>query len=180
MGMTSAERVRRHRKHKAGDHSFCDPQRCAALGVTVTDETAVAAPSSESVTPQVNRPEPQQTRGEWLYEQLLKDETLGPGERVLAEEAGRLADRLDRLDEHLSDRRWLQFEVAPYSSDKTTTVIVKLDRVLAEVRQQQEVFKGLIGELRQAAIAAGKLKPAAPAPKGGPGLADLIELAARR
>jgi hypothetical protein len=124
--------------------------------------------------------EPRQTRGEWLHEQLLKDETLGPGERVLAEEAGRLADRLDRLDEHLSDRRWLQFEVAPYSSDKTTTVIVKLDRVLAEVRQQQEVFKGLIGELRQAAIAVGKLKPAAPAPKGGPGLADLIELAARR
>lgn len=177
MGSSSNERVRRHRAHKRGDHSLCLPLRCPDAAA------APVAPSEQPVTSQVEAPEPpepQQTRGEWLHEQLLKDETLGPGERVLAEEAGRLADRLDRLDEHLSDRRWLQFEVAPYSSDKTTTVIVKLDRVLAEVRQQQEVFKGLIGELRQAAIAAGKLKPAAPAPKGGPGLADLIELAARR
>jgi len=169
MGLSEAERKRRQRAHHAGNHELCDPQRCATL---IRASVGTADGPSVTVVP------PGQTRGERLCAALCEAEALSPGERVLAEEIGRLADRLDRLDEHLKDRQWLQFEVANYSTATTTTVIIKLDRVLAEARQQQEVLKALISELRQSSSA----KKPQPGPKaGGVGLADLsARIAARR
>lgn len=180
MADTNAARQRRYRRHKVGDHSLCRPGCMSA--------PREAAPKAVDRTPETARPpvaavlEPAgPSRGEQLCAALCEDDSLGPAERVLAEEAGRLADRLDRLHAHLADWEWLSFQVADYSTEKTTTVVVKLDRVLAETRQQQEVLKSLVSELRQAAIAAGRGKQQTLAPRqGGAGLADLIDLAARR
>jgi hypothetical protein len=117
------------------------------------------------------------SRGEQLAADLATGRVLSPTERALATEAGRLVDRLDRLHEHLADRHWLKFEVGELSERGAVTVIVKLDRVLAEVRQQQLALVSTVGELRQSM----PKTAGAPAPsrKGG-GLADLIDLAARR
>lgn len=162
MALTSTERARRRRAHLADNHTLCDPASCNA-----------AAPAL---------PEPTKTRGEQLTADLEAERTLSSAERALAQEAGRLADRLDRLDQYLADRTWLQFEVAPYSTEKTVTVVVKLDRVMAEARQQQDTFRGMVGELRQSsAVAKKKVEDPKPVAKTGPGVGNLMErIAAKR
>lgn len=158
MALTSTERARRFRAHNKGEHALCDPVSC---------DNAPVAPVSTLPT-----------RGEDLYNELASERDLSPAERVLAGEAGRLVDRLDRLHDHLEDKSWLKFEVADYSSDKTTVVIVKCDRVLAEVREQQGALVRIVGELRAQRPAVKNEAPAKPVKSGG--LADLIDLAARR
>lgn len=166
MALTSTERSKRRRAHLADDHTLCDPASCNAVSPPL--------------------PEPTLSRGEQLTADLEAERVLSPAERTLAQEAGRLADRLDRLDRYLSDREWLQFEVAPYSTEKTVTVVVKLDRVMAEARQQQDTFRGMVGELRQSSSAGKKAEisqgrsGSAPTPTA-PGLGNLTaRIAARR
>ncbi len=125
------------------------------------------------------------SRGERLFVALCEARSLGPAERVLAEEAGRLADRLDRLDRHLQDGAWLRLLTLD-GDDGVVEVVVRIDQVLSETRQQQVAFKQLVGELRQSAE---PRKPGSGTPDSNPGvppgeaagLGDLFdELAKRR
>ncbi|HEX6968099.1 MAG TPA: hypothetical protein VF174_04695 [Micromonosporaceae bacterium] len=136
---TNAERQRRHRRHKAGDHSLCDPRRC-----------------DDAVTPVVTRPLERRLgpRGARLWEEEGGDSLTGVRRNVL-EEACRLVDRLDRLDAILNgrDRAWLTLEV----DDETGGITVVVDKILSEARQQQLALKQLAAELR---AGGGAAKPA--------------------
>lgn len=124
---TSTERNRRARAHKRGDHSQClNPDACDA-------------------------PATPETRGERLIEALTAAGPLPPMQMVLAEEAGRLADRLDVLDELIR------------AGDTS---------LLSEARQQAATLKQIVAELRQAGAA--KQKGAPSTAEGVPaGVADL-------
>lgn len=157
--LTSTERSRRRRAHLKDDHTLCGE---ACNGV------------AEPIRP---TPPPQLTRGEQLAADLEAERKLTPAESALVEEMGRVVDRLDRLDTYLADRQWLQFEVAPYSTEKTVTVVVKLDRVMAETRQQEDCFRAMVAELRQSSAWLKKAQePPAPSPdtSGGPGLGGIV------
>jgi len=73
---------------------------------------------------------------------------LRPAERVLAEEACRIADRLEALDRILrgDEEAWLSFRAL---NEDGSIVRVVVTGVLAEARQQQTALKGLVSELRQ-------------------------------
>lgn len=154
MADSGADRQRRSRKHRAGDHSLCDPARCPH---------AVTA-----VTP---------SRGQRLWQEMHGG--LGPAQLVLLQEACRIADRLDRLNDHLDGRGWLTFQ----AGDDLTEVTVVVDRVLSEARQHAGTLKQLVAELRQSAKRPAANTPGAPgAPsKGAGGIADLTaRISARR
>lgn len=155
MALSSTERNRRRRKHLAGDHSLCDPARC---------DDAVASATTTRTS---------ETRGERLIRDLL--DGLGPEHVVLLEEAGRIADRLDRLDAILRNERreWMHFRTR---DDGDVRVIVT--GVLSEAREQATALRGLIVEIARAKTA----KPGAPAGEGKPRglLAFADELAPRR
>lgn len=80
---------------------------------------------------------------------------LSPAERVLLEEACRLADRLDRLDAILRGDldAWMRFR----ASDDGAEVTVVVDRVLSEARQQQLALRQVLAELRQSRAGAKQL-----------------------
>jgi hypothetical protein len=108
-------------------------------------------------------------RGARLWEKLTATARQDPAALVLIEEACRIADRLDRLDEVLRGTAdaWLHLE----TNEDSGTVVVVVDRALSEARQQAIALKQIITELRQAAGGAQQ-------PGQGGGKAD--ELAARR
>jgi hypothetical protein len=162
---SAAERARRAYRHKRGDHSLCDPaRRCelieqAELMDAVAVRETLAAPVEGS-------------RGEMLRS-LLSEPSLGPLHLVLVEEAARIADRLDRLDLSLNRKgEWLRVE-----RDDGGDVVVTVDSVLAESRQQAATLKALVAEIRTALPVK---EPEKPEPKTG-GLGDLsARIAARR
>lgn len=168
-----AERQRRFRAHRKGDHSLCVPERCN--GATVTPVTRNAGPQASALG----------ARGRRLWTQLTAEGTPGPGQVILIEEACRIADRLDRLDALLrgDEDAWLKFRVNEDGSEVTVTI----DRVLSEARQQAVALKQLVAELRQSHTAA---KPAgrqtrqpvnAAAPEVSSGVSDLTaRIRARR
>lgn len=168
---TGAERQRRYRLHRRGDHSLCHPARCNPATVT------------QPVTPG-GRPT-LGVRGERLWRQYADEGVeLAPAERVLLEEACRAADRLDTLDRLLrGEEPWLTMRAAEEGSPVVTLVV---DRVLAEARQQQLALKGLLAELRQSrapAKARGSSRSQAVRSESGVGggVADLTaRIAARR
>jgi hypothetical protein len=96
-GLSAAERQRRSRKHKAGDHSSCDPKRCDALAPASADVTpAVTTPP---VTPSVTPPPADEAAGgietaTTAYVQTLQ---LAPGDprAILGQIAVQLAKRVD-------------------------------------------------------------------------------------
>lgn len=144
---TAAERQRRYRAHKRGDHSLCDPDRADCATVTVTPNV-----TRHGVTPAAID---LGNRGRRLWRQIADEGDLKPGERVVLEEACRTADRLDTLDRILrgDDDAWMRFRVNQ-DGDEVTVVV---NNVLAEVRQQQVTLKQLLAELRTSrAEAAGK------------------------
>lgn len=173
---TAAERQRRYRAHKRGDHSLCPPDRPDCAAVT-SGETRNAV----TVTPELGK------RGRLLWTELAEgDAELRPGERVLVEEACRLADRLDVLDRLLrgDDDAWVRLHSV---NEDGSIVKVVLNNALAEARQQQIALKQLLAELRQSR-AGGTLPqtPGArpPAPKEGAGddrtgASGVVSLAAR-
>jgi hypothetical protein len=121
------------------------------------------------------------TRGERLWRDM-KGDGLDPAQRVLLEEACRIADRLDKLDRLLagSAHDWVSLVESKGDPERQEVVI---DRPLAEARQQATALKQLIAEIR----AAGAAKPtgrqgAGPAPtgKGVAGVTDLSTWAPAR
>jgi hypothetical protein len=85
-------------------------------------------------------------RGQRLWDDLGGADAE-PADRVLIEEAARLADRLDVLDRVLTTGGdWLTFK--PVLPDGSIVRVV-VTGVLAEARQQQATLKQLLGELRQ-------------------------------
>jgi hypothetical protein len=162
---SAAERARRARRHKKGDHSLCDPERrCEAMAAAAARDAAARPVSTDDCW--------YGPRGKQLRD-ALADAELGPAHKVLVDEAARMADRLDRLDSALNDKgTWLRFETADGGE-----IVVTVDNVLAEARQQATALKGIVAELRAAMPRAEKSKPAA---KAG-GLGDLsARIAARR
>ncbi len=85
-------------------------------------------------------------KGRRLWRELCEANEFGPEERVLLEEACRIADRLDRLDALISgdEDAWLRFRV----NDDGTQVKVVIDSALSEARQQANVLKQIIAALR--------------------------------
>lgn len=163
MGATDAERARRYRKHKAGDHSDCLPERCDAA--KASSEAVTVTPNVTTVTR--DRDVTYGTRGQKLWDELTAGGEPEPARRVLVQEACRIADRLDELDAFLkgTSDAWLRFSV----SDDGTEVTVIVDKALSEARQQQMTLRAIVSELRQG-------QAAAPATGGG----ILDQLAARR
>ena len=161
---TAAERQRRYRAHRRGDHSLCDPNRCNPSTVAVTD--AVTRHGVAGVT--LGR------RGRRLWEQVTADgPELRPTERVLLEEACRIADRLDKLDRLLSGDAGDWLALAEDRGDPERLVIV-VDRALSEARQQAAVLKQVLAELRQSRASARQTgQSATPQGKGGAGVLDL-------
>lgn len=101
-------------------------------------------------------------------------DALTPAQRVLLEEACRIADRLDRLDGLLEGEHdaWLHL------SGSEGEVRVVIDALLAETRQQATALRGLIAEITKGSSSA---KPARPVSKRGAGVADISSrIAARR
>lgn len=158
MGLSPAERQRRSRAHKKGDHSLCDPSRCADVTPAVTE---VAGPD---VTEVVTAPvlEELAGRGRRLYREVIAEQPdLGPRQRVVLEEAARTADRLEQLDRILrgDERVWARILVP----DSGTEMELVVDKTLAEARAQQASLARLLSELRHS-LAPAEASPAVPGP----------------
>jgi hypothetical protein len=161
MADSDALRKRRSRKHRDGDHSLCLPGRCKALV-----EVPVLPPAVDLVEV---REVALGATGARLWQELTAGGEPDPLQRVLLVEACRIADRLDSLDRQLHGHDWLRFR-----HDETgTEVVVHVDRVLTEAREQATALKGIVVELVKSV---GK----APKAKGGGVLADLASRRAAR
>jgi hypothetical protein len=129
----------------------------------------VSAPQTPPVAPDTPS-ERFGPRGARLWRDMDGDKQT-PADRALLEEACRTADRLDKLDDFLTGRGdvWLRFHAR---NEDGTVVRVVVDRALSEVRQQQDVFRGLIADLGR--------KQAAQSPAEEPKESILDELDRRR
>jgi hypothetical protein len=90
------------------------------------------------------------THGEVLRRGLMATMDRSPAVLVLAEEAARIADRLDRLAEQLDGRAWLRMrtqDIAAGMDSRTVTVKVIFAAALAESRQQALTLKGILAEV---------------------------------
>lgn len=154
--LTPAERQRRSRRHKAGDHSLCDPGR----GCGRPQPAPEPSPSLEPTRPLVAQSFG--PRGTQLWDEMSGAQ-LGPSHRVLLVEACRLADRLDRLDGMLSGAEWF---TERHDDDERLVVVV--DALLAEARQHASALRAIVAQLepRPKAIAPAQRKG------GGSGLGD--------
>lgn len=121
MADSDALRARRARLHRKGDHTLCVPGRCRELAPP-TPPAAAAAP----VEPAERAYGP---RGQKLWDDMATA-VLGPTHRLLLDEACRLADRLDQLDQLIRDGH-----VA----------------LMTEARQQTTALRGIVAELRAGA-----------------------------
>jgi hypothetical protein len=139
VGLSDAERARRSRRHRKGDHSLCDASRCDSVTTPVT--TPVTRPAkSTGLGP----------RGRRLWREMAGDK-LDASKRVLLEEACRIADRLDKLDALLLGDvdAWFRFT----ADDSGAEVTVTVDKALSEARHQAVALKQIVSELRQGAAA---------------------------
>lgn len=166
MADSSTQRARRHRRHRAGDHSLCLPNRCSALSPEIPGATSRR-------TRNVTRGQRQLGEsGQFLWDALGADSALGPLQRQLLVEACRMADRLDTLDRQLHGQDWLRFR----HDESGAEVTVYVDRVLAEAREQATALRGIVAELTKPAAKS----DAESAKKGGGVLADLVARRAAR
>lgn len=162
---TAAERQRRYRRHKAGDHGDCGPT-CPALGGERPSPASVAPPAGIA-------PDGLGDAGRALW--VGMSPAGWPADQLaLLLQASRLVDRLDQLDAlnrgdastwaRIVDRDFGGLELA-------------IDRALSEERQQALALKQVLGEIRAARGAA----PGKPVlrPNGAPENV-LDELGARR
>ncbi|MCU1590038.1 MAG: hypothetical protein JWP11_1294 [Frankiales bacterium] len=102
-------------------------------------------------------------RGRKLWSQLhAGGKVFDPLADLLAEEACRIADRLEQLDAILTGRsaEWITFREV---DDGGREVQVVVDGALAEARQQATALKGLIAQLEKARPPAEPEKPKASA-----------------
>lgn len=165
---SSAERVRRYRRHKAGDHSFCSTGRCSAL----TRETP-SVTDLERVTPTLRDALGFGAAGQDYWDSVTAAGPMAPLQAPLLVEACRIIDRLDKLDRQLHGEDWLRFR---HNAEDGTEVTVYVDRVLSEAREQATALKGIVVELMKAN---GQVKAPVVA-KGGALLADLATRRAAR
>lgn len=154
---------KRSAKHKVGDHSLCIEGNCSDV-----------TPGMDGVMPTVTRhvgdvPDLGAV-GQGLWDAMTAEWTPGPMHRAMLVEACRLADRLEQLDQHLKGKDWLRFRHRG-DEGEDVEVVVYVDRVLAEAREQGIAFRGLAVELVKAA---GAQKPAGK--KGGGKLASVTAL----
>lgn len=168
---SAAERQRRYYRHRRGDHSLCDPaRRCELIEQAEANEAVASADARPS-----GRYGP---RGQALHDALRTEPWLGPLQVPMLDEACRIVDRLDRLDAALESKgTWLRYE-----RDDGGDVVITIDSVLAETRQQEMALRSLLVELDKVSARAGKASPGGsqPSKKGG-GLSDLsARIAARR
>jgi hypothetical protein len=172
---TAAERQRRHRAHRRGDHRQCLATTCPDAAQTAPPVTAGDLQRGPDPDPIDHEPT-RGRRGAKLWAAWSDD--LPPGHLILLDEACRMADRLDRLDELLGQRKsWARFE-----TDDGGRVVVVVDSVLAESRQLATALKALLLEVAKVAPKhVPKGKPAAvaePPARKGAGLGDLVDFAA--
>lgn len=168
MGTPPAERMRRHRAHKRGDHSLCVPGLC-------NPETA------GNMSP-----------GEQLERDLRAERSLSAAESALARELGRTVDELEELESHLYGRsgRWLSAVIEDLEPGYAITVVV--DKASAELDRKRGTLARLLSEFRQYGAAAARTATANPGPvratgTAGPaqgggerGLAAVRQMAAQR
>jgi hypothetical protein len=169
---SAAERQRRYKRHKRGDHSLCDPaRRC---------ELMEQAEANEAVATAHGRPGGRYgPRGQALHDAVAAEPWVGPLQVPLLDEACRLVDRLDRLDAALEVRgTWLR-----HDRGGDGDLVIVIDSVLSETRQQEMTLRSLLAELDKVAERAAKSAKQGglqPSRKGG-GLSDLsARIAARR
>jgi hypothetical protein len=175
MADDAAMRARRSRKHRGGNHTECLPARCRDAGnVTraVTKSVASSELAANELTPVDDAPHGLQARGCRLWRDLSGG-GLAAAQRVLLEEACRIADRLDRLDRYLAGDDWIGLDEEMPGSGR---LIVVVDKALAESRQQATALKALLTELRQSS-SAGSRRGRPPVP--GKGVAGVADLSAR-
>lgn len=87
------------------------------------------------------------SRGRRLWDDMTSDDKLtSPLDVVLLEEACRLADRLDRLDDFLRGREdaWLRFHAR---NEDGSVVRVVVDRALTEAREQASTLTTIVAKL---------------------------------
>lgn len=86
-------------------------------------------------------------RGTALWEALTRAAVPDAGARVLIVEACRAADRLERLDELLRGdvQSWARVELPTGDGDE---LVLRVNPLLGEARQQQTVLRGLLHQLR--------------------------------
>jgi hypothetical protein len=167
---SAAERQKRYRLHRKGDHRLCDPaRRCEEQEVRETAE-AVATLATQDVQPGRG------PRGAALWA-AMADVELGPMHRMLLDQLCRAVDRLDRFEASLANKRtWMRFEV----DDAGGSVVVVVDNVVAEIRQLEATVKTLVAEIKSGLPKETAKSPVTPSRKGG-GLSDLTaRIAARR
>lgn len=146
---TNAERQRRHRQHKAGNHDLCRPEACDFAGQKTAPlkQTVLPAP------PETPAP-PAPVANEWgpagggLWAHL--NTTVPRSHLPLLREACRIVDRLDRLDGILARKNdWLRVNTMDFGEN--VKVKITMDGVLAEARQQATTVLALIKELQAVA-----------------------------
>lgn len=169
MADSAAERARRARRHRKGDHTLCDPARRCEL-IEQAETTDAVATLAEQDVPAGRGP-----RGAALWAEMV-DVELGPMHRMLLDQLCRAVDRLDRLEAALASKRtWMRFE----TDDSGGTVVVVVDNVLAEIRQLETTVKTLVAEIKSAMPKAPAKPDDKPQPQKG-GLSDLTARIQRR
>jgi hypothetical protein len=159
---SAALRARRSRRHRAGDHSICKPENCR-LGVEDPQALPEIPPASLGGI-ELGK------GGRDLWKQV-RPVITGALQVALLVEACRIVDRLDTLDRQLHGDAWLRFR----HDESGAEVTVYVDRVLAEAREQQTTFRGIVVEL-QKVVSQQKLAEST----GGGVLADLTARIAER
>jgi hypothetical protein len=103
---------------------------------------------SQGVTVSDQEPPSLGKRGTQLWRDLGRQGTFDPSERVLIEEACRIVDRLDRLDDLISGDAdsWLSI-IEQVGNPESTKLVINAP--LAEARQQALALKQIFTELRQ-------------------------------
>jgi len=91
-------------------------------------------------------------RGRALWDALARERALDGPAGVLAHEACRTVDRLDRLDGALRRKghEWFDLDADPADDGQTVRVVV--DGVLSEARQQQNALRQILATLGVAVL----------------------------
>lgn len=167
----AAERARRYRRHRQGDHSLCLVGNCSAVTVDSVTESVMASVTSGLPVPP-SRPSGEDAglgdRGQRLWDDMTTSWKPSPIHREQLLELCRMADRLEKLDRQLKGEDWLRFWSR---TDDGSVVEVYVDKVLSEARELASAFRALGGDLVKAANAT-----KAPGVKGGGKLASVTAL----
>lgn len=92
--------------------------------------------------------DPEQTSADRLRQHMRDASSADPAVGALVEECCRILDRLDQIDGIVTGKtEWIQLMHFRVGLDDEQTVIVTIDGVLAEARQQVTALKGLYAQL---------------------------------